>query len=55
VVVKNWAKDDEGEWTESWSTKGLESWAEKKGTRGVQEWQESWYKKLAEGGEASEL
>jgi len=27
IVVKNWAKDVGGEWTEEWSNKGLERWA----------------------------
>ena len=46
--VQNFAKDLEGEWTETWKKLKLERWCEKKGQRGSQAWNEKWYKKVFE-------
>lgn len=51
-VVKNRAKDLDGEWKETWTKKLRERWAHKEGYRNnadgnkTNEWTEKWYKKV---------
>lgn len=46
-VVVNAGEDGHGgNWSETWTKKGLSRWAEKVGVRDGQHWKESWFKKV---------